>query len=366
MKACLTIVLIVLCFPIAAQVDNNKIDIELYTFGAGENYWEAFGHTALRVKINDIDYMYGFGYFNFSDEDFFLKFAKGKMQYFLGIEDTRLEIDNYINQGRSVWSQKLNLSLSQKKQLITRLNYLAQAENRYYHYDYFLNNCTSQIRDLLDEVTNGEISKQLIGIETNKSWSDLTFPVQNQAWMNLGIAFAYGLPAYQTRDKWSLSIFPEDFAHDLEQINTQTNWNGKLMQHHKAAEQLIKHSFIKTHYAVIALVSIILIGLFIPFLTKFTVYFWLIGQSLIGIALLFLWFFSEHSVAVLNINLLLFSPIAFVFISRKILHRFNLVFLISNILWLVLAVFLTNIYLIGFCLINLVIWYKVNFQYEKS
>ncbi len=349
-----------MCIPIAAQVDN-KVDIELYTFGAGENYWEAFGHTALRVKINNIDYMYGFGYFNFNDEDFFLKFAKGKMQYFLGIEETNLEIDNYINQGRSVWSQKLNLSSSQKKQLITQLNYLAQAENRYYHYDYFLNNCTSQIRDLLDEVTNGEISKQLKGVQTSKSWNDLTFPVNNQTWMNLGVAIAYGVPAYQVRDKWSLSVFPEDFARALEQIYTQTNWNGKQVQHNKADKQLVEYSFVKTHYAVISLVSLILIGLFIPFLTKFTIYLWLSGQSLIGIALLFLWFFSEHSIAVWNINLLLFSPIAFVFMNRKIFHRFSLVFLISNILWLILALFWTNFYLIGFSLVNFIVLYKLRF-----
>lgn len=346
---------------VSAQVNYDEVDIKLYTFGAGENYWEAFGHTALRVKINDIDYMYGFGYFDFNEEDFFLKFAKGQMHYFLGIEESSLEINNYINQGRAVWSQKLNLSSPQKQQLITQLNYLALAENRYYHYDYFLNNCTSKIRDLLDEVTDGEISKQLKGIQTNKSWNDMTFPVSNQTWMNLGIAIAYGLPAYQTRDKWSLSIFPEDFAHDLEQIKSKTRWNGQLEQHNKADKQLSEQSFIKTHYAIIILVSIILLGLFIPFLTKFTVYIWLVGQSLIGIAILFLWFFSEHSVAILNINLLLFSPIAFVFISRKMFQRFNLVFLISNILWFILAVFLTNLYLIGFSLINLVVFYKLRF-----
>ncbi len=358
MKVFLTIILIVLCFPTAAQIDN-KVDIELYTFGVGENYWEAFGHSALRVKINEIDYLYGFGYFDFDDEDFFLKFARGKMQYFLGIQETSLEIDDYIKQGRAIWSQKLDLSSLQKKQLISRLNFLAQGENRYYHYDYFLNNCTSQIRDLLDEVTNGEISKQLKGVQTNKSWNDLTFPVSNQSWMNLGIAIAYGIPAYQSRDKWSLSVFPEDFAHDLEQINTQTNWNGEMVQLHKAAKQLVKHSFIKTHYALIMLVSLILIGLLIPLLMKFTVYTWLIGQSLIGIALLFLWFFSEHSVAIWNVNLLLFFPFAFVFLSQKIFHRFNLFFLMSNILWLILAIFLTNLYLIGFSLANFLLYVKL-------
>ena len=281
------------------------------------------------------------------------------MQYFLGIEETSLEIDNYINQGRAVWSQKLNLSSSQKKQLISRLNFLAQSENRYYHYDYFLNNCTSQIRDLLDEVTNGEISKQLKGVQTNKSWNDLTFPVNNQSWMNLGIAIAYGIPAYQSRDKWNLSVFPEVFARDLEQIKTQLNWNGKLVQHHKAAKQLLEQSFVKTHYAVITVVFIILLGLITPFTSKITINSWLIGQSLIGIALLFLWFFSEHSVATWNINLLLFFPFAFLLISSTIFKRYHTVFILLNIIWLVLALFMTNLYLVGFCLINFLLVLRV-------
>jgi len=358
--------LLVLCTSTPAQVDNKNIDIELYTFGAGENYWEAFGHTALRVKINDTDYLYGFGYFNFNDEDFFLKFTKGQMQYYLGIEESRQEIENYINQGRAVWSQKLKLSLLQKQKLITRLNYLALKENRYYHYDYFLNNCTSKIRDLLDEVTDGEISNQLKGIKTKKNWNDVTFPVSNQAWMNLGIAIAYGIPAYQKRDKWSLSVFPEGFARDLEQLITKNKWNGKLIQHNNADKQLIEQSFVKTHYAVLVVFILLVFGLLIPFLTVFTTHLWLIGQSLIGMALLFLWFFSEHLVAVWNINLLLFSPFAFLLIKDTLLNRYYAVFLLANILWLILALFLTNFYLVGFCLINFILVYTKSRYRRKT
>ena len=355
----LSFILLLFYLPVAAQVDFDEVDVELYTFGVGENYWEAFGHSALRIKINEIDYMYGFGYFDFDDEDFFTKFAKGQMRYFLGVEETSSEIDNYINQGRTVWSQQLDLSALQKQQLINKLNFLALVENRYYSYDYFLNNCTSKIRDLLDEVTNGEISEQLKGVHTSKSWNDLTFPVKNQSLMNLGIAIAYGVPAYQARDKWNLSVFPIDFARDLGQINTKTGWNGGLIEHNKSASHLSEFSFVNTHYAAIIFVAVVLLGLFIPYLTKIVAYSWLVLQSLIGVSLLFLWFLSEHSVAAWNINLLLFSPFAFLLLNRNIFNQLKTLFLISNVLWIILALILTNIYLIGFSMINMVLIYRL-------
>lgn len=358
MKLSFILLLSLLYFPVSAQVNYNEVDIKLYTFGAGQNYWEAFGHSALRVKINDIDYMYGFGYFDFNDEDFFIKFAKGQMHYFLGIQEAPLEIDSYISQGRSVWSQNLSLSAPQKKKLINKLNSLAQVKNRYYQYDYFLNNCTSKIRDLLDETTDGEISKQLKGIQARHSWSDLTFPVMNQSWMNLGIAIAYGVPAYQLQDKWSLSVFPENFAHDLEQIKTHSSWNGVLEQHNQAKNQLVEYSFVKTHYAISVILSVIFLGLVVPLLSKLTIYLWLTLQSIIGCGIVFLWFFSEHSVAMWNINILLFSPFALLLTKNSFAHM-KRVFITSNILWVVLALFLTNIYLLGFCFINFIVLNKL-------
>ena len=339
---------------------DDTIEIELITIGAGEYYWEAFGHSAIRIKGVNFDLMYGFGYFDFAEEDFFLKFAKGEMDYFLGVQDTEIELNDYISQNRKIWRQKLLLPQTQKQDLINTLNYLARPENRYYHYDYFLSNCTSIIRDLLDKVTNGDISNQLKGLHTSNSWNDLTFPVKNQSWMNLGIAMVYGIPAYLDRDKWQLSIFPIDFSHDLKQIETSEGWNKPYLLFSQPSEEQQKkygYDFIKTHYAVLLIVFLLLTAIGLKFSRKPTVYFYLILQSLIGVALLMLWFMTRHTIAAWNINLLLFSPLSFVLLFNKLRKMFGLNFyLMFNVVWLITASIMTNLYLLGFFILNIVVW----------
>lgn len=341
---------------------NSNVQVELITIGPGQYYWEAFGHTALRVKTPEADYMYGFGYFDFEDEDFFINFARGEMQYFMGIQETQDELAAYQNQGRKIWSQKLLLSSTQKQELLTRLHFLAQPQNRYYHYDYFLNNCTSRIRDILDNITHQDLSSQLQSRETRKSWNDLTFPAINQAWMNLGIAIAYGLPAYQKRNKWQLSVFPEIFAKDLQHSKTSNHWNQPMQliyQPNKAQVKQLEYGFFQTHYAMPLIVILIAFGLHWKRSKLLTANLWLLTQSLLGVGLLLLWFFTKHMVAAYNINILLFFPFGFLLLFNYFKKSPCLtVFLSINVLWLILAVFFTNLYLLGFCLINLIIWYR--------
>ncbi len=349
--------------PSYGQNYSNSIEIDLITISPGEFYWSAFGHTALRVKTDNYDKLFGFGYFDFEEEYFFLKFAKGEMQYFLGVNESSYELADYQQQGRQIVSQRLDLTSKQKHKLLTKLIYLAQPENRYYHYDYFLNNCTSRIRDLLDEVSDGEISKQLTPQLTQHSWNDLTFPAANQAWMNLGIAYIYGLPAYAKKNQWQLSVFPEIFSKDLKNIDTENNWNKSyrvLFEPSKQHSRFAEYSFIQTHYAVILLVVLLIIGLLIKPLASITIHLWLVTQSLLGIGLLLLWFFTQHKIAAWNINILLFSPMAWVLLFKSIRKKQWIMnaYLIVNSLWLIAASLTTNLYLLGFCVINLLVYFK--------
>ncbi len=349
--------------PSYGQKYSNTVEIDLITISPGENYWSAFGHSVLRVKTDYYDKMFGFGYFDFEEDNFFLKFAKGEMQYFLGVNDSSYELTDYQQQGRKIVSQRLDLTAKQKQQLISKLIYLAQPENRYYHYDYFLNNCTSRIRDILDEVSNGEISKQLKPQLTQHSWNDLTFPAANQAWMNLGIAYIYGLPAFVKKNQWQLSVFPEVFSNDLKSIVTENSWNKNyqvLFTPSKQRAGFAEYSFIQTHYAVILLVVLLILGLLIKPLAPIITNLWLISQSFLGIGLLLLWFFTQHKIAAWNINILLFSPLAWLLLLKSLRTSWVLNgFLLMNILWVVLALVFTNLYLVGFCLVNLLVFKKL-------
>lgn len=341
------------------------MQVSLITIGPGQYYWSAFGHSALRVQTNSYDKIFGFGYFDFEQENFFLNFAKGEMQYFLGVNESQYELADYQQQGRKIISQRLDLSTSQKQQLIKKLLFLAREENRYYPYDYFLNNCTSRIRDLLDEVTHGEISRQLKPKQTHFGWSDLTFPASNQAWMNLGIAYIYGIPAFAKKNQWQLSVFPEVFSQDIQHLSTQTHWNTDYQVLFTPNNQaLAQYHFLKTHYAVILLVAVLLLGISFKATSKTTMSLWLIIQSLLGIGLLLLWFFTKHSIAAWNINLLLFFPLAWLMLIKRFRKTWVLNgFLLLNIVWIILSWVFTSWYLLGFCLINIFVWFKIN-NYE--
>ena len=348
------------------QQNLSNVSVELITIGPGPYYWEAFGHSALRIKTGDQDYMFGFGYFDFEEEDFFLKFAKGEMRYFLGVEETNIELQNYRQQRRTIWSQTLSLSSEQKSTVISAMNQGLSPENRYYRYDYFLNNCTSRIRDVLDEVTDGDLSGLLKGdvVDTQKSWSDLTFPVANQAWMNVGIAMAYGLPAYTPRNSWQQGVFPVEFAERLDDLSEKISWVQPLqVEFQPDTEQLYQnhHDFFKTHYAIVVCVLLVALIVLLPFCRAFGSKLWLITQSLVGVLLLMLWLMTEHSVAAQNINVLLFCPLAFVLVKKKWRNAGTLMlFLLINVVWLVCALFVTDWYLIGFLAINLWLWWQLN------
>ena len=77
------------------------------------------------------------------------------LEYRLATQGTRREIDNYRVQRRSVWQDEIRLTAAQKQRLLARLNWNRAPENLYYDYDYFFDNCTTRIRDYLNEALDG-------------------------------------------------------------------------------------------------------------------------------------------------------------------------------------------------------------------
>jgi len=59
--------------------------VSILTCGSGEQLHSIFGHTAIRIQepSRNIDIVYNFGMFDFRTPNFYLKFVKGDMQYFV-------------------------------------------------------------------------------------------------------------------------------------------------------------------------------------------------------------------------------------------------------------------------------------------
>ncbi len=149
--------------PTAPTETGARLSVYLMTMGPGDAVWEKFGHNAIWIRdtTQGLDAAYNWGLFDFDAVDFYPRFLKGSMLYSMGGYEGRATVDAYASYNRSVWAQELALTPMQKQQLLDFVQWNALPENRDYHYDYFLDNCSTRVRDAIDRVLGGQLRTAL-------------------------------------------------------------------------------------------------------------------------------------------------------------------------------------------------------------
>jgi len=105
-----------------------------------------------------MDVVFNYGNAPFGRPDFIWGFLRGRAQFYLAVSSWRATVAYYIMQDRTIYRQPLNLSADQTREMVAFLRWNAQAENRDYYYNHFLDNCSTRVRDVLDEFTDGAVS----------------------------------------------------------------------------------------------------------------------------------------------------------------------------------------------------------------
>lgn len=186
--------------------------VALVTFGPGRLYWERFGHDAILVNDPDADEptVYNYGVFDFQQKNFLLNFARGHMQYRLMGEPLETDLETYAVEGRSVTVQMLNLTPEQASRLAAFLAWNALPENSRYQYDYFINNCSTKVRDALNEVLGGALQQQLSRRPAQHTYRfDSIRLVSPDFWLALGMDAGFGPRADRPLNLWQESFAPE-------------------------------------------------------------------------------------------------------------------------------------------------------------
>ena len=162
--------------PDASLVPGENLSVRLITAGPGSEVWEMFGHNAIWIKDQTTgrEIVYDYGRFDFAKPDFLSRFVRGRMLYSMGAADPRGMISAYISRDRSVWVQELNLPPAARVELLRFLEHNVLEENRYYRYDYYRDNCSTRIRDVLDMVVGGAISAQSADTVSGSTWRSLS------------------------------------------------------------------------------------------------------------------------------------------------------------------------------------------------
>ncbi len=146
-----TVVLFLLFF--AEKIQANPLRVSLLTCGTGSELYSTFGHSAIRIidSTNGADDTYNYGMFNFNDPQFYWKFVRGTLLYFSAKEPTEMFLYPYQIEGREVKEQALNITATQAQNLKFILDQNNKEENKYYHYDFLFNNCSTKLRDIFEQ-----------------------------------------------------------------------------------------------------------------------------------------------------------------------------------------------------------------------
>ncbi len=143
----------------APSIVTDPLTIEVLTFGPGQHPFTRFGHNAIRVidRGAGTDVVYNFGTFVFDSPRLLLDFLKGRLRYWLSRTSMANTMRAYQRENRDIETQELELTPTQKRELVTRLEVNARPENRDYRYDYFTDNCSTRVRDAIDGVMQGRL-----------------------------------------------------------------------------------------------------------------------------------------------------------------------------------------------------------------
>jgi len=304
-----------------ANAPGANLAVSLITYGPGATYWERFGHDAieLRDSVSGEAVDFNYGVFDFNESNFFLNFARGRMHYLMDAGYSAPEQASYVEDGRSVTRQRLALNADQAGALRDFLLWNLRPENAGYNYDYYADNCTTRVRDALNQALGGILKTQLTARAGGMTYRQQTARLMSaQPWLMLIMDLGLGPYADQPLNAWQESFLPMVLQAQLRDVHLD---NGQPLL---LSEQLLSPNRLDVPPATAPdlRLPLALAGLLIAALIVATRRWWhtgyallgtlyLLAAGLVGILLLVLWTLTAHHSAWANANLLLFNPLAF-------------------------------------------------------
>jgi len=313
--------------------DSCGIRISLLTCTPGKELYSSFGHSAFRVvdSANNSDIVYNYGTFDFYDPDFYNKFVKGKLLYFVSTSTLNEFLEEYEYYKRGVTEQPINVSCGDKKKLAALLRENAKEENKYYKYDFNYDNCTTRLRDMLEKAAGKQLeTKNIVPNPGSTTFRDLIHSYLDrggQQWSELGIDILLGSPLDKKVTNREAMFLPDYMlmTFDSSTLNGQSLVNEKkiLLDHfdeYKTKSGITPIIVFGALFLIIAVLSFLTRSKWSLFFKIFD-YFFFFTLGAIGILLLFMWFGTEHAMAKNNFNLLWALPthllVAFMLFSKR-------------------------------------------------
>jgi hypothetical protein len=194
------------------------------TMGPGKQVWERFGHNAIWIHdpVAGTDQTYNYGLFDFGEEGFLLRFIQGRMWYWMRGFPAQSYVESYRRDNRSVWVQELEIAPQARRELQQFLLWNERPENRYYHYDYYRDNCSTRVRDALDRALGGLIRAQTSGVPAGTTYRFHTQRLTaNDRPIFTGLLLALGQPVDRPISQWEEMFLPLSMREHLRNLTVK-------------------------------------------------------------------------------------------------------------------------------------------------
>jgi hypothetical protein len=332
---------------------SDTAEVSVLTISPGSSLNDAFGHNAFRIRDpkNNIDITFDYGRFDFEAPNFYLNFARGKLNYSIGDSPFYDFIRFYIYQNRTVREQVLNLPLNQKQALYNFLLENNKAENRNYLYDFFFDNCATKIKDVTNTNLNNTINfNQPKGFEAKTFRALIHDYVNRNSWGSLGIDIALG-SVIDTRATAEEHMFLPDNIYNFFEVATLKNdeplvVSSKMLYSKKETSQ--SNSFLTSPLFVFGVFGLLILLITFKDYKNQKQSKWLdislfVITGIIGVLILLLWFATDHNATQHNYNLLWACAINILVIGQLFKTKPNKWF-VKYIKFLVILLFLLTLH----------------------
>ena len=345
-----------------AQRDSScSVQISLLTCSPGEELYSTFGHSALRVKdsTTNTDIIFNYGTFDFDDPAFYSKFTRGKLLYFVSVQKFESFLEEYQYYQRGITEQILDLSCLEKTKLVAALQENAKEENKYYKYDFILDNCTTRLRDIVFQNAGAALITKDIRPGQRITFRKLIHKYLDssyQYWSKLGIDILLGRPLDKSLTNNEAMFLPDYLLKGFD--SSTVSDNGLVSVKHeilKPALPKAKNTLFSPFVVfTILFLLIVLMSIFNnthAFLSVFDfILFFLTGA--LGILLLFMWFGTDHPECKNNFNLAWAFP----------LHLVVIFFMFGKWRWLKYYFFINSILIV----VLLLLWQWLPQEMNKA
>jgi len=332
---------------------GHSVDVYLLTCAPGTATYSIYGHSALRIVDTEknSDFVYNWGVFDFSTPNFAWKFAKGRLDYMLGVYPFKRFIQEYFLDQRSVYQQKVNLEPEEIERLFMLLADNLKPENIKYRYDFFYDDCSTRIRDLFEKSLGNKLVYSPEPTKNLPTFRDKVGEYQRPyPWLKLGIDLIMGSPGDKKANSRDIMFLPVDMMNVLS--DAAINRNGKMIPLLQNAEQLLEfdppdvnQSFFSSPLFIFSLLLILLILIFTLIrndkfsntadILIFSFF------SILSLLMIFFNFFTDHQQMKWNLNIIWLSPFILLCLTSIILNRewfvwFRIVFVLNLIFFILM------------------------------